>query len=261
MIEINKIYNENCLKTMQKMPNNFIDLTVTSPPYDNLRVYKDNIGLEWNFDKFKPIAKELYRVTKKGGVIVWVVGDATNKGTETGTSFKQALYFKECGFNLHDTMIWNKSNPFNFGSNNCYIQSFEYMFILSKDKPKSLNFIRDRKVKSTKSFKAISKDKSNNRHYNGKVVTPNKFGKRYNLWVYSVESGKKQHPAVFPEQLANDHIISWSDVDDIVYDPFGGSGTTAKMSILNNRRWIISEISNEYCEIIAKKIKGVYYEK
>src|SRR3989338_5909652 len=140
-MEINKIYNENCLKTMASMPDNFIDLTVTSPPYDNLRHYN---GYTFEFEK---IAKELFRVTKKGGVLVWVVGDATLKGNETGSSFKQALYFKEIGFNLHDTMIWHKPNSFNFGSNNCYRQSFEYMFIFSKGKITKVNLIKDMPAK------------------------------------------------------------------------------------------------------------------
>lgn len=146
-IELNKIYNENCLDTMKRMPDGFVDLTVTSPPYDNLRNYN---GYEFDFES---IAKELFRVTKKGGVVVWVVGDATINGSETGTSFRQALYFKEIGFNLHDTMIWKKQNPFNFGSNFCYPQSFEFMFVFSNNKIKTYNLIKDRVNKSTEPFK------------------------------------------------------------------------------------------------------------
>src|SRR5574343_288449 len=134
-MEINKIYTENCLETMARMPDGFIDLTVTSPPYDNLRTYN---GYEFDFE---PIARELYRVTKKGGVVVWVVGDATVNGSETGTSFRQALYFKEIGFNLHDTMIWNKNNTTPQIKTKRYTQSFEYMFILSKGKTKTCNYI------------------------------------------------------------------------------------------------------------------------
>jgi len=134
---LNKIYNENCLQTMAKMPDNFIDISITSPPYDDLRKYNG-----YTFE-FESIARELFRVTKKGGVVVWVVNDATIKGNETGTSFKQALFFKECGFNLHDTMIWYKPNCFNFGSNSCYRQSFEYVFVFSKGKIKTINLIKD----------------------------------------------------------------------------------------------------------------------
>ena len=125
-MEINKIYNENCLETMAKMPDNFIDLTVTSPPYDNLRTYKG-----YSFD-FENVAKELYRITKIGGVVVWIVGDATIKGSETGTSFRQALFFKEIGFNLHDTMIYQKSVP--PMNDKRYQHNFEYMFVFVKDK-------------------------------------------------------------------------------------------------------------------------------
>ena len=102
-----ELYNKDCLEILKNISGDTIDLTVTSPPYDNLRTYNGNIS-QWSFDKFKDIAKELYRITKEGGVVVWIVGDATINGSETGTSFKQTLWFKECGFNLHDTMIWNK---------------------------------------------------------------------------------------------------------------------------------------------------------
>ena len=131
-MEINKIYNENCLDTMASMPDGLVDLTVTSPPYDNLRLYSGE--MLWNEDVWKSIIKELYRVTKQGGVVVWIVGDATVKGSESGTSFRQALFFKEIGFNLHDTMIYRKVNPIPL-THNRYEQAFEYMFVFSKGKP------------------------------------------------------------------------------------------------------------------------------
>ena len=252
-MEINKIYNENCLETMAKMPDNFIDLTVTSPPYDNLRKYKG-----YSF-AFEDIAKELYRITKQGGVIVWVVGDATINGSETGTSFKQALYFKEIGFNLHDTMIYHKLNPMPVKSNR-YLPCFEYMFVFSKGKPSVFNAIREKTL-------ATGKEKyTGTQQENGKFTD---YGKernlerdRYNIWSVKVGSNQTtkdkiafKHPAIFPEQLANDHIISWSNENDLIYDPFMGSGTTAKMAILNNRKYIGSEISEEYCKIIETRIK------
>ncbi len=241
-MEINKIYNENCLDTMARMPDNFVDLTVTSPPYDNLRTYNG-----YSFD-FEAVAKELYRVTKQGGVVVWVVGDATIKGSETGTSFRQALFFKECGFNLHDTMIYEKNSstyPASAKSKR-YSQIFEYMFIFSKGKIKTANLIRDKKNKW-----ASHKD------FSGKLKNPvPDFSPRNNIWKYTTSfNGVKGHPAVFPESLANDHIISWSNEGDIVYDPFMGSGTTAKMAIINQRNWIGSEISKEYCEIANERIQ------
>ncbi len=245
---INKIHNENCLETMAKMPDNFIDLTVTSPPYDGLRTYNG-----YSFD-FESIAKELYRVTKNGGVVVWNVSDATIKGSKTGTSFKQVLYFMSCGFNLHDNMIWKKPNPIPTQSTR-YQQEFEYMFVLSKGKPKTFNPI---KVKSKCAGTKVKKHRAvkSSHNYNDEgIYTVAETKMIGNVWEIANVKNTSNHPAIFPEQLANDHIISWSNENDIVYDCFAGSGTTAKMTILNNRKWIASEISSEYCEIIKERIK------
>ena len=253
-MEINKIYNENCLETMAKMPDCFVDLTVTSPPYDNLRTYNG-----YSFD-FEAVAKELFRVTKTGGVVVWVVGDATIKGSETGTSFKQALYFKEIGFNLHDTMVWIKEQ-LAFPDKNRYYNGFEYMFVLSKNNPKSINLINDKKNRAFGRYVDNSgerkKDGSINKKRSCAGQAIKEYGVRWNYWLmYNQSRGEhNKHPATFPEKLANDHIISWSNEGDLVYDPFLGSGTTAKMAILNKRNWIGSEISKEYCEIAEKRIK------
>lgn len=260
-MEINKIYNENCLETMAKMPDNFIDLTVTSPPYDNLRTYNDNIDETWGEHVWKPIIKELYRVTKDGGVVIWVVGDATVKGSESGTSFRQALYFKEIGFNLHDTMIYAKKNPVPYYHNR-YNPSFEYMFIFSKGKPKTFNpLYEERKTKGYSEKRTFRYPDGSLKPANTKTISDKKL--KNNIWFYTVggKTNLKAHPATFPEQLAQDHIISWSNPGDIVYDPFMGSGTTAKMSILNNRNWIGSEISSEYCNIIEERIKKAWEEK
>ena len=250
-MEINKCYNENCLDTMAKMPDNFIDLTVTSPPYDNLRNYN---GYSFDFEK---VAKELFRVTKQGGVVVWVVGDATIKGSETGTSFKQALHFKECGFNLHDTMIYTKQGG-NFTPKNRYYQLFEYMFILSKSTPKTFNPIQvNRTGHPYHSVGTIKRGNKRHIEYDKTRTTRNAD----NVWIIAAHSKNAssdeiayQHPAIFPERLANDHIISWSNEGDLIYDPFMGSGTTAKMAIINKRNWIGSEISEEYCKIIERRI-------
>ena len=256
-MEINKIYCESNLETMAKMPDNFVDLVVTSPPYDGLRKYN---GFSFPFED---IAKELYRVTKQGGVVVWVVGDATIKGSESGTSFRQALYFKECGFNLFDTMIYAKPPRGAVGNNKTYWQTFEYMFILSKGTPKTINLICDRKNKESREG-----DNGTKRLENGDLLKVKRggysdFGRRTNIWEYGIGKGQStkddvafQHPAIFPEQLANDHILSWSNKNNLVYDPFMGSGTTAKMAILNNRKYIGSEISEEYCKIAETRIKG-----
>lgn len=262
-MEINKIYNENCLDTMKRMEDNFIDLTITSPPYDSLRKYTGEA--EWNFEVFKEIAKELYRVTKQGGVVVWIVGDATIKGSETGTSFKQALYFKEIGFNLHDTMIYKKENPVPL-THNRYEQGFEYMFVFSKGKPKTFNPIKEK-------CKYVGLKKNRNvtlkeREYINEIVRKreeNTFVNEYkiidNVWTFTVGRNHTskdkiafKHPAIFPEELVERHILSWSNEDDIIYDCFMGSGTTAKMAIVNNRNYIGSEISKEYCDIAEERL-------
>ena len=262
MIEINKNYNESNLETMANMPDCFVDLTVTSPPYDGLRTYN---GYSFPFEE---IAKELFRITKQGGVVVWVVGDATIKGSETGTSFRQALYFKEVGFDLFDTMIYAKPPRGAVGNNKTYWQTFEYMFILSKGKPKTINLITDRKNKESRDGDNGTKRLENGDLLKVKRGGYSEYGRRTNIWEYGIGKGQStkdniafEHPAIFPEQLANDHIISWSNEGDLVYDPFMGSGTTTKMSILNNRNWIGSEISSEYCNIIEERIKKAWEEK
>lgn len=255
-MEINKIYNENCLDTMVKMPDNLIDLTVTSPPYDGMRTYNG-----YSFP-FEDIAKELFRITRQGGVVVWVVGDATVKGSETGTSFRQALYFKEIGFDLFDTMIYAKPPRGAVGNNKTYWQTFEYMFILSKGKPKTINLINDRKNKECRKGDNGTKRLENGDLLKVKRGGYSEYGRRTNIWEYGIGKGQStkdniafEHPAIFPEQLANDHIISWSNDNDLIYDPFMGSGTTAKMAIFNNRKYIGSEISEDYCKIIETRIK------
>ena len=261
-MDLDKTYNENCLNTMGKIEDNFIDLTVTSPPYDGLRTYNG-----YSFD-FESIAKELYRTTKNGGVVVWIVGDKTVKGSESGTSFRQALYFMECGFNLHDTMIYQKDS-ISFPETNRYSQIFEYMFILSKGKPKTVNIIKDRKNLHYNGKKHI---KGNYRTGEGESKRHNKqnllkeYGSRFNIWRVSTGCNKStldkiafEHPAIFPEKLCADHIKTWSNENDVVYDPFMGSGTTAKMAKINKRNYIGSEISKDYCDIIHERLSGFFF--
>lgn len=263
-LQLNKIYNMDCLEGMRLLDGNSIDLTVTSPPYDNLRTYN---GFIWDFEG---VAKELFRITKDGGVVVWIVSDATINGSETGTSFKQALFFKECGFNLHDTMIYQK-DACPFPETNRYYPMFEYMFVFSKGKPKTVNLIADKPNK--RYGKKIAS--STQRQPDGKTVkvsanktdptrTVKKYGVRGNVWQYSAGYNKStkdkyayKHPAIFPEQLAQDHIISWSNPNDIILDPFMGSGTTGKMAISTGRNYIGFEISEEYYKIAEKRLKYV----
>jgi len=256
------ILNMDCVEAIKLMPDKCIDLTITSPPYDNLRTYE---GFSWDFEA---TAKELYRITKQGGVVIWVVGDATVKGSETGTSFKQALYFKEIGFNLHDTMIYHKNSlPMN---HNRYEQDFEYMFILSKGKPNTFNPIRipckypEKETARQHSYFSETDEKIRKARSGKKRKPVGKDKIKGNIWYFSTGKNHStqdniafKHPAIFPEALANDHIISWSNENDIVFDPFMGSGTTAKMAMLNNRKFIGCELSENYCEIIKERLENV----
>lgn len=257
-IKKNKIYNEDCLKTMARMPSNFIDLVVTSPPYDDMRKYK---GDTFNINE---VVKSLFRVMKKGGVVVWIVGDQTIKGNETGTSFKQALLFKEIGFNLFDTMIYQKTPRGAVGNNKSYWQTFEYMFVFSKGQPKCINLIKDRKNKESREG-----DRGTKRLFDGKLkkikrAGYSEYGRRTNVWEYLVGKGHSatddvayNHPAIFPEKLVHDHIISWSKKGHTIYDPFIGSGTTAKVAVMLGRHWVGSETSKEYCSLCKKRLRSV----
>lgn len=255
-MELNKVYCENCLDTMKRMPDGFIDLTVTSPPYDDLRTYNG-----YSFD-FESVARELYRVTKQGGVVVWVVGDSTKNGSESGTSFRQALFFKEVGFNLHDTMIYEKLNYVPL-THNRYEQAFEYMFILSKGKPSTFNPIKvpckcpGKPEKIGDGRRQNFGDKHSMRAQSTRIIVTKDTKIAPNIVRYTVGSQRSGHPAAFPDNLAGDAIISWSNEGDLLYDPFSGSGTTWKMSLLNNRQFIGSEISPEYVRLSENRVKDL----
>ena len=256
-MELNKIYNMDCLKGLAMLPNDYVDLTVTSPPYDNLRTYDSDNGLNWG--QCVEIINELYRVTKEGGTVVWIVADSVFDGDESGTSFCQAIAFKQAGFKLKDTMIYIKNGGINAGANNAYQQKFEYMFVFTKDKQKTCNLIKDRPNKYVET--RIKRKKQKDGTYKEQQFKANKYGVRYNYWIYDTGAGKStkdkiafKHPAIFPEKLAEDHILSWSNEGDIVLDCFMGSGTTAKMALLNNRKFIGFEISEDYCKIAEERI-------
>jgi len=257
MIELKKVYYENAALTMERMEDEVIDLTVTSPPYDGLRVYNG-----YSFD-FEAIARGLWRVTKWGGVIVWVVSDQTKDGTESGTSFLQALYFKSLGFNLHDTMIYEKVGL--TMNHNRYEQEFEYMFVFSKGKPNTFNpiMVPCRFPETNRTGKYSETDEINRKAYSGKKRKPVQSTKiKGNIWRYAVGKNHStkdaiafKHPAIFPEKLVRDHLLSWSNEGDLVYDPFAGSGTTPKVAQVLNRRWVASEISEEYKPIIDERLR------
>lgn len=250
-METNVILTGDNVEIMQKMADDSIDLTITSPPYDGLRTYNG-----YSFD-FENVAKELYRITKPGGVVVWVVGDSTVKGSESGTSFRQALYFMECGFKLHDTMIYQK-NSYPFPPTNRYYQQFEYMFVLSKNKPITTNLLRCEAQGRKRTSTTRNADGTTSKT---KYETGHNTRIRDNVWLLDTgymrttkDKHAYKHPAMFPEQLASDHIQSWSNPGDIIFDPFGGSGTTAKMAKLNGRDYIHIDVSTEYNDIARQRL-------
>ena len=264
---INQIICGDCVELMRDLlPDNCIDLSVTSPPYDDIRSYEDHLS----YFNFEAIAEQLYRVTRPGGVVVWVVGDQTKDGTESGTSFRQALHFKDLGMLLFDTMIYHRRSP--FPPNVRYWQEFEYMFVLSKGKPKTFNPLMQPKQKST-----MERQKHNffsfERGRDGEQKTLSEAGRarmrkasketmrvRSNIWEYAVGGCSSSdkiafgHPAIFPEELARDHILSWTEPGDIVLDPMAGAGTVAKMSILTGRRYIAFDVVKEYCELARQRL-------
>ena len=257
-----KLYHGDCLKLLKLLPDESIDIVVTSPPYDELRDYE---GYKWNLSIFKDVAVELYRVMKTGGTIVWVVNDMVKDGQETGTSFSQYLYFGEVGFWKFDTMIYKKSGM-TFPDPLRYHPNFEFMFIITKGKPKTVNLLRDRKniwhgqkIHGSQrevdgSFRERSGIKVNR-------LIP-EYGARYNVWEYATglyhsaeEKIAFKHPAIFPEKLVNDHLLSWSNKGDVVLDIFGGSGTTSKIAQKLGRKWILMEIGEKYCQLITDRMK------
>lgn len=265
-----EIHCSDCVEFMKNMDENSVDLTVTSPPYDDMRSYFNSP----NFD-FKRIAQGLFRVTKEGGIVVWVVADSTEQGSETGSSFKQALYFKEIGFRLHDTMIYLKTGT-SYPSEKRYTQQFEYMFVFSKRNPKTFNPIMDEprlwegswgttRVRNHDGSISVREVSNEGKGRTGKN-SDGDFGykKRGNVWLIRNGHGFGHsdelsilHPATFPEQLANDHILTWSNPGDLVFDPMCGSGTTLKMSKINARNYIGVDICEKYCEIARKRVRMV----
>lgn len=258
---MNKIILGNCAKVMDQLEDESVDAFITSPPYDQLRDYNG-----YSFP-FEDIARKMYQKLAKGGVIVWVVGDAVLKGSESGSSFRQAIFFQELGLNIHDTMVYEK-NGSSFPARrtgNRYSQVFEYMFVFSKGKPKTANLICD---KPNKWSGYTSFGTSTNRNAAGELVkaknrkpTPN-FSPRHNVWKYN--TGKKyttnddfafKHPAMFPESLAEDHVMTWTKEGDLIVDPFVGAGTTTKMAAINGRRWLGIDISEEYVDIANERMK------
>ena len=252
----------DCVEVLKTIPDSSIDCVITSPPYDDLRTYEEVTS--WNFDVFKNVADELYRVVTDGGVVVWVVGDQVHNGNKSLTSFKQCIYFQDIGFNVYDVMIYKKSSG-GPPHKNRYTNTFEYMFVLSKGLPKTIHLIKDRENKwaGTASFGSVSRrERDGTLTPKGKKVVQD-VSIRTNIWEYATGKGNStkddyafEHPAIFPEKLVADHLLSWTNEGDTILDPFMGSGTTGKMCSVYNRNFIGIEVNKDYFEIAKKRINN-----
>ena len=258
MIELNKIYNEDCLEGMKRIPDGSVDLVVTSPPYDKLRDY-NGIGKSWNHTKFMSVANEIFRITKNGGVVVWNVNDQTENGSKTGTSFRQALFFMEIGFNLNDVMIWQKTNPLPQVRQPRYSACYEFMFVFSKGKPKTFNPIMRKTKYGGQEYHSTAKNIGGECGRRKLDTIINNEAVDYNIWQIAVAQNKTGHPAVFPIEIPIRHIRSWSNENDIILDPFIGSGTTAIACIREKRNFIGFELNPEYYEVCKKRIINEEY--
>ncbi len=248
-----KLMAGDCVERMRELEDASAQLVVTSPPYDELRDYNG-----YSFP-FEDIAQELYRVTADGGVVVWVVGDRI-RGGRSLISFRQALFFQEIGFSAHDIMIYQKKNT-PFMRSNAYTNAYEFMFVLSKGKPATFNPL---KVPTARhGMELLTHNKLPDGINKKKRGELKKEKTRTNIWSYAVGLGGTtrdriafQHPAVFPEKLAEDHILSWSKPGDLVLDPMCGSGTTGKMALLHGRDFIGIDISREYIDIARQRLEA-----
>lgn len=252
----NEIININCIDYMRQQPDESIDFVLTSPPYDTMRLYKRQVT--WNFSVFKRVAKQLARCIKQGSTIVCVVGDETIDHNETGTSFRQALYFKECGLNLYDTMIFEKTNPMPGYRPSLYRQCFEYIFVFCKGEMRVFNPLM---VKTTTTAPTIYRKENKWSMENGKTTsgavkraTPEM---RYhnNIFRYGVGGVRVEHPATFPIQLAKDMIFTYTEEGQTVYDPFAGSGTTNLAAYELGRGCIGTEIVEDYAAMAQHRLK------
>ncbi len=257
---VNKIHCCDGIVGMRMLPDNCIPLTVTSPPYDDQRCYGNH---KWSFETFTKIADQLYRLTIPGGVVVWVVQDGMKNGSLSGTSARQWLHFQEIGFNL-DSMIILACQGWRPQTRR-YANQFHYGFVLSKGSPRTFNPIRDRE--NTSAGQRLRSSRRNKKGmavttYNSSCLRLGEDNYRTNIWFCDVGWGKTTkdwyvyecHPALMPEDMARDLIVSWSRPGELAFDPMAGAGTTCKMALLTNRRYLGFEIHEPYFRIAQRRL-------
>lgn len=245
----------DAVQSSRTLPNEALALTLTSPPYDHMRDYGGYARIA--IGQVNALARELFRATKDGGVVVWIVSDQTLNGGETGTSFRHAQAFMKAGFKLADTMIYQKANPGGArGSPALYTQAFEYMFVLCKGCLPQRDLLKDRPNARPGVYRGGGGRRSDDAAKATRTIVTLEFGKRSNIWTYSRDSETFGHPAPFPLALAEDHVRSWSDAGDWVYDPFLGSGTTMVAALRHGRNAIGSDINPAYVEISRSRLQS-----
>lgn len=247
----------DCVEGMRALPPASVPLTVTSPPYDQTFEYGGHL---WNHEKFLLVAHELWRLTMPGGVVCWVVRDQIVDGGQTGTSFRQARYYMGLGFRLHNTLVIEKQVARGI-SRVRYGVSPEFVFVLSKGRPRSISLIEDKPNKfGGRLMRFSTRDRDGTRSDTAKaLIRP--YSVRGNVWRYATgsrvtakEGFAYDHPALMPERLAHDLIVSWSRPGDLVLDPFGGAGTTAKMALLSHRRYLSMEAHRPYHDLAVRRL-------
>ncbi len=252
----NRIIHGDNVTGMRGLPDAFVHLTVTSPPYDDLRTYAGHS--RWDF---AGVARELHRITAPGGTVVWVVQEQIVNGSETGESSRQRLAFLDLGFRLHHTMVMGKSGGHQHSSNR-YGRPLEYAFVLSKGAPRYFCPLRDKPNKEKGRMKVFTNRLPDGSFPRSRRRKTNPFGIRPAVWTYATGRNVTTkdgyalaaHPALMPERMAQDHIRSWSKVGDLVFDPFAGVGTTLKMARLNFRHYLGFEANPEYVEVATRRL-------
>jgi DNA modification methylase len=248
-----RLIQGDCLAVMPLLGK--VDAVVTSPPYDDLRAYGAAFA---GVDLFAAIS-EIAKVLEVGGVCMWNVADATVNGSETGTSFKQALHAMENGLRLHDTMIYIKDNV-NFPESVRYFSGHEYMFVFSKGPPKTFNPLIDRPNKwaGTVMHGTDRQRDGSKTPISGEGKLVKSVGMRFNWWRMTNNGRDTGHPAPMPYAMAHDHICSWSNHGDTILDPFMGSGTTLVACAKLGRHSIGIEIDPDYFDIACERVQKAY---
>ena len=241
----NSIVLGDCVEGMRSLPPDLVPCTVASPPYGALRHYHGN----HQFD-FEAAAAELWRITRPGGVVCWVVREEVVDGSESGEASEQRLFFRDLGFRLHQTIVMERYGS-RARSPGRYGESLEYAFILAKGKPATVRLLRDRRNKTAGKL-VTATHRYPDGSYRVQRYEVDEWGYRKAVWYFAqgmhvaTDPVARLHQAPMPEAMAEDLILSYSREGDLIFDPFAGVATTAKMALLNHRNYFGYEINAIY---------------